>query len=64
MKLMDYDVKMLVLKVFSEFSTSSNNVTALKDCFKFVQQEYLELLRHIPVRWLTLFCTVERLLKN
>ena len=64
MKLMDYNVEILVLQVFSEFSNSSNNVTPLKDCFEFVQQEYLELLRHIPVHWLTLFCAVQRLLKN
>ncbi len=62
MKLLSFDVESLVLKVFSEFSISSKRVEALKECFAFVNQEYHAVLRHVRVRWATLFPAVERLL--
>ncbi|XP_060855011.1 uncharacterized protein LOC132932654 [Metopolophium dirhodum] len=52
MKVIKYDVETLVLKVFNEFSMSSKRVDELKECFEFVQQDYHNVLRHIPVRWL------------
>lgn len=61
-KLLSYDVESLVLKVFGEFSISAKRVEALKECFAFVNQEYHAVLRHITVRWATLFPAVERLL--
>ncbi|CAI6344579.1 unnamed protein product [Macrosiphum euphorbiae] len=64
MKVIKYDVETLVLKVFNEFSMSSKRVDELKECFEFVQQDYHNVLRHIPVRWLSLFNAVDRLILN
>lgn len=66
MKVIKYDVETLVLKVFNEFSMSSKRVdnSYSKECFEFVQQDYHNVLRHIPVRWLCLFNVVDRLILN
>lgn len=64
MKVIKYDVETLVLKVFNEFSMSSKRVEELKECFKFLQQDFHNVLRHIPVRWLSLFNAVDRLILN
>lgn len=64
LKLLSYDVEMLIIKEFNTFSSSSNRVTALKECFEFVGSEYAELLKHIPVSWITLYKAVDRLLLN
>lgn len=64
LKKLSFDVETLVLKVFNEFSSSAKNVTTLKECFEFAQDEYNQVLRHIPIRWLSLHNAVERLLKN
>ncbi|KAI4457230.1 hat family dimerization domaincontaining protein-related [Holotrichia oblita] len=64
LKLLSFDVESLVLKVFNSFNCSAKNVANLKECFQFVQQEYHQVLRHIPVRWLSLFQALDRLLLN
>jgi len=62
LKLVSYDVESFILKVYNAFSQSSKNVADPKECFEFVQEEYRQILRHIPIRWLTLFQAVDRLL--
>lgn len=64
LKLLKYDVKTLVIKIFNEFSMSAKRVTELKDCFDFVQQDYHNVLSHISVRWLSLYVAVDRLILN
>jgi len=64
LRVIKYDVKTLVLKVFNEFSMSSKRVEELKECFEFVQQDFHNVLRHIPVRWLSLFNAMDRLILN
>jgi len=34
----------------------------LKECYEFVQEVYNQILRHIPIRWLTLFQATDRVL--
>jgi hypothetical protein len=43
---------------------SSKRVDELKECFEFVQQDFHNVLRHISVRWLSLFNAVDRLILN
>lgn len=62
LKTLSFDVEGLVLKVFSEFSQSAKNTEQLKSCFEFVGQEFHQVLRHIPVRWASLYLAVDRLL--
>jgi hypothetical protein len=64
LKLLSFDVEMLVIKVFNEFSSSANKRDELKDVFIFLEPEYSVLLRHVPTRFLSLFAAVDRLLKN
>ena len=63
-KLLTYDVEILVLKVYAEFSLSAKNVENLKEFCEFAEQEYSEILRHLSVRWLSLERAVDRFLKN
>lgn len=62
-KLLKYDVESLVLKIYSDFSSSSKNSEELKTFCEFAQHDYSEILRHIVVRWLSLQSAVERLVK-
>ena len=56
--LMSCDVESFVLKVCNAFSHSSKILLILK----IVQEVYHQILRHIPVRWLTLLQATDRLL--
>jgi hypothetical protein len=58
---LSFDVETLLLKVFNSFSCSAKNVPTLKERFECVQQEYHQVLRHIQIRFLSLFNAAERL---
>jgi hypothetical protein len=62
MKSFSFDMELLVLKVFSEFSAYAKRTKELKSFFDFVNQEYKEVLRHVATRWLSLLPALERLL--
>lgn len=62
--LLKFDIELIVIKSYNEFSSSTIKTTALKEFFEFCDLEWSELLRHVPTRWLTLIPAVERLLKN
>jgi len=47
LKLISCDVESFVLKVCHAFSHSSKNVSDLKECFEFLQEEYHQILRHL-----------------
>lgn len=55
LKTMTFDVEILVLKIYSEFSSSVKKVKELKDCFDFLEQPYYEILKHVSTRWISLF---------
>lgn len=54
LKLLSFDVQSPALKAFDNYSCAKN-LESFKERFEFVQQEYHQVLKHIPVRWLTLF---------
>ena len=62
LKVMSFDIEVLVLKVFAEFSNAAKKRENLKECFDFCEAEFHEVLRHVPTHWLSLFKAVERLL--
>ncbi|CAM5148887.1 unnamed protein product [Eretmochelys imbricata] len=64
LKMLSYDVENLVIKVFSEFSSSAKNISELKEFFDFLETDYSEILRHVPTHFLTLFTAVDRILKH
>jgi hypothetical protein len=56
---------MLVIKTFSEFSSSAKKLDELKDFFVFLETEYSVVLPHVTTRFLSLSAAVDRLvLKN
>ncbi|GLV40944.1 hypothetical protein CBL_08518 [Carabus blaptoides fortunei] len=64
LKTMKFDVETLVLKIYSEFSSSTKNVKELKASFDFLEQPYYETLKHVSTRWISPHKAVDRLLKN
>jgi hypothetical protein len=58
------DIENLVIKIYSHFSVSSKRLAALKSCYDYTENDYQTLLKHIPVRWLSLFNAIDRLINN
>lgn len=59
-----YDVESIVIKCYNEFSSSTKKVNELKEFFIFCEEEWSDLLRTVPTRWLSLIPATERLLKH
>ncbi|CAF1534656.1 unnamed protein product, partial [Adineta steineri] len=57
------DIESSLSQLYSHFSSSSKRVVELKEYFEFVEEDYLCLLQHIKLRWLTLYKSIARLLK-
>ncbi|CAF1249558.1 unnamed protein product [Adineta ricciae] len=57
------DVESILSKLYGHFSSSTKRVESLKEYFDFVSQDHLLLLKHINIRWLSLYPSIERLLK-
>ncbi|CAF5037864.1 unnamed protein product, partial [Rotaria sp. Silwood1] len=57
------DIESSLSQLYSHFSSSSKRVAELKEYFEFVEEDYLRLLQHIKLRWLTLYISIARLLK-
>ncbi|CAF5189187.1 unnamed protein product, partial [Rotaria magnacalcarata] len=57
------DVETYLSQLYSHFSSSSKRIAELKEYFEFVEIEYLCLLQHIKIRWLSLYNSIDRLLK-
>lgn len=58
---LNIDIKNVVNKTFSHFSSSAKCTEELKSIHTFVEIEYQSLLRHVPTRWLSLWPAVKRL---
>ncbi|CAF3498405.1 unnamed protein product [Rotaria socialis] len=57
------DIESSLSQLYCHFSSSSKRVAELKEYFEFVEEDYLCLLQHIEIRWLTLYISIARLLK-
>lgn len=55
------DEENIVLNTFNYFASSTKRTKELKEFYEFVDIEWQELLRHMPVRWLTLWPAIDRL---
>ena len=62
LRMLKYHPEALVLKIYSEFSSSAKNVEELKQFCDLFESDFQEILRHIPVRWLSLFAAIDRIL--
>lgn len=63
MEVLEFDVENLILKIDAEFSRSSIRVQALKDCFSYLDEHYLNIVKHAPTRWVSLYQSLDRLLQ-
>jgi hypothetical protein len=52
----------LVKKIYANFSTSAKRIDALKECYKYTDEEYSKPLRHANTRWLSLCEASKRLI--
>jgi hypothetical protein len=57
------DVEQIVMKIFGHFSIYTVRIESLKNFCGFLDVEYHKLLSHSKTRWLSLFPSVERILK-
>ncbi len=60
---LDYDIEVIVFKIYSYFSIYTVQNEKLKEFCDFVDTEHEVLLSHSKTRWLSLFPYVERILK-
>lgn len=60
----EFDIEHLVLKVYGHLSYHAKRVQQLKDLFLEADLTYLEILRHVSTRWLSLLPAVERILRG
>lgn len=64
LKTISFNVESFVIEVFSEFSSSAKKLAELKDFFNFMETDYVQLLGHSRIRFLTLFPAVDRILQS
>ena len=58
------DVENIVTKVYGRFSISGLRRNALMEFVEFVNEDYTELLHHVPTRWSSFAPAIKRLLDN
>jgi hypothetical protein len=61
---LDFDIENFVLKTFGHFSVSAKRRNSLKEIHEFCDNEFQEILRHIPTRWLSLLPCIDRILRS
>ena len=61
---LDFDIENLILKMYSHFAISAKRVESLKSCYEYTDNDFQQVLRHVPTRWLTLFPAIDRLIEN
>ncbi|CAF1516743.1 unnamed protein product [Rotaria sordida] len=62
-KVLPIDVEKNLLTIYTHFSRSAKRIAELKSYYEFYEQDYMVILKHIKLRWLTLYTSIERLLQ-
>ncbi|CAF1463507.1 unnamed protein product [Rotaria sp. Silwood1] len=62
-KLLTIDVEKNLLSIYAHFSRSAKRIAELKSYYEFYEEDYVVILKHIKLRWLTLHTSIERLLQ-
>jgi len=60
---LDFDVETVVLKIYSNFSSSASRREDLKSLFDFAQVHWEELVKNVPTKWLSLGPAIDKILK-
>ncbi|XP_050515221.1 uncharacterized protein LOC126890380 [Diabrotica virgifera virgifera] len=60
---LDIDVEAIILKIYGHFSHSAKRRAELMEIFETTEMEWVELLRHVNTRFLSLCPAVERIIK-
>jgi len=63
MKKLPFDIENLILKINAHFSCSVKRLNYLKQYYE-TSDDYSKLLKHVPIRWLSLFQAIDRLVEN
>jgi hypothetical protein len=63
MKKLPFDIENLVLKINAHFSCSAKRLNYLKQYYE-TSDDYGKLLKHVPIRWLSLFPAIDKLIEN
>lgn len=59
---LNYDVEGVVLKIYSHFQASSLRREDLKEFVEYAQLHWVELVKHVPTRWLSLGPAIDKVL--
>ena len=59
-----FDIELVVIKIYNEFSASTKKTAELKEFFEWTENTWKEQLQHVPTRWMTLLPAINRLLSN
>ncbi|CAF3372842.1 unnamed protein product [Rotaria sp. Silwood2] len=62
-KLLTIDIEKNLLSIYTHFSRSAKRIAELKSYYQFYEQDYMVILKHIKLRWLTLYTSINRLLE-
>ncbi|CAF4530924.1 unnamed protein product [Rotaria socialis] len=57
------DVEHILLSIYSHFSRSAKRIDELKQYYEFYEQDFKAILKHIKIRWLSLYLSIERLVE-
>ncbi|CAF4439097.1 unnamed protein product, partial [Rotaria sp. Silwood2] len=57
------DIEQILLSIYSHFSRSAKRINELKQYYEFYEQDLKVILKHIKLRWLSLYLSIERLVE-
>ncbi|CAF1150096.1 unnamed protein product [Adineta steineri] len=61
--LLPTDIEKMLLSIYAHFSRSAKRISELKLYYEFYEQDFKVILKHIKIRWLSLYLSIERLIE-